>query len=206
MGVYSEYVLPRLLDLAMRNSEMARLRADWISRAAGRVLEIGIGSGLNLPFYSREVDGVLGIDPSPGLQRIAQNRAAHAGFPVELITQSAELPLPIADSSLDTVVVTWTLCSVGDPTPVLRNAARVLKPDGQLIFLEHGRAPEQRVAAWQDTITPYWKHVAGGCTLNRPMDQMIRLSGFHIQELSTGYMRGPRPLAFMYKGIANPVP
>ena len=203
MGAYSKYILPRLLDLAMRNSEMARLRAEWVSQARGEVLEIGIGSGLNLPFYSADVQRVRGLDPSLELQREARKRAALTDFPVEFVRQSAELAPPIANATIDTVVVTWTLCSVGDPVLVLRNAGRVLKPEGRLIFLEHGRSPSAAVASWQDKLTPPWKHFAGGCTLNRRIDEIIRSAGFHISHLTTGYMRGPRLMTFMYKGIAQ---
>jgi ubiquinone/menaquinone biosynthesis C-methylase UbiE len=205
MGAYSKYILPRLLDLAMRNSEMASLRVEWVSQARGEVLELGIGSGLNLPFYSADVQRVRGLDPSLELQRLARKRAALTNFPVEFFTQSAEVAPPIAHASIDTVVVTWTLCSVCDPVLVLRNANRVLKPEGRLIFLEHGRSPSPSVASWQDKLTPLWKHAAGGCTLNRRIDDIIRSAGFHISHLVTGYMRGPRPMTFMYKGIAQPV-
>ncbi len=205
MGAYSKYILPGLLDLAMRNSEMASLRAEWVSQARGKVLEIGIGSGLNLPFYAVDVARVYGLDRSPELQRIARKRAALTHFPVEFFTQSAELDPPIANASIDTVVVTWTLCSVRDPILVLRNAARVLRPEGRLIFLEHGHSPSPGVASWQNKLTPIWKHVAGGCTLNRRIDDIVRSAGFRISHLVTGYMRGPRPMTFMYKGIAQPM-
>src|SRR5713226_8685045 len=153
MGFYAQYVLPRLIDLSMRNKDAARLRADWIPHARGEVLEIGIGSGLNLPFYSREVRRVYGVDPSLELQRMARKRAAAGRLPVEFLAQSAEQPLPLPDASIDTVVVTWTLCSIPDVSPALQQMRRVLKPSGRLIFLEHGRATDPRVVAWQDRLT-----------------------------------------------------
>lgn len=205
MGFYSKHILPHLLDLAMRNKEQTRLRAQWIPHARGEVLEVGIGSGLNLPFYSREVQRLRGVDPSLELQRMARKRAAGAPFAVEFLLQSAEDPLPISTGSMDTVVLTWTLCSIPNTSRALMEIRRVLRPDGNLLFLEHGRAPDPGVALWQDRITPIWKHIAGGCTLNQKMDELIAAAGFHITELSTGYMLGPRPMTYMYQGFAQPV-
>jgi len=205
VGFYSKHILPHLLDLAMRNKEQTRLRAQWIPHARGEVLEVGVGSGLNLPFYSREVQRLRGVDPSLELQRMARKRASGAPFAVEFLLQSAEDPLPISTGSMDTVVLTWTLCSIPNTSRALMEIRRVLRPDGRLLFLEHGRAPDPGVALWQDRITPIWKHIAGGCTLNRKMDELIAAAGFHITELSTGYMLGPRPMTYMYQGFAQPV-
>ena len=173
MGIYSKYVLPRLIDLTMRNKEATRLRADWIPQARGEVLEVGIGSGLNLAFYSSQVQRVYGVDPSIELQRIARNRAAAGPLHVEFFSQSAEEPLPLPSGSVDTAVLTWTLCSIPNPSKALREIKRVLKPAGRLIFLEHGRSPDLQVAAWQDRLTPSWKRIAGGCHLNRRVDEII---------------------------------
>jgi ubiquinone/menaquinone biosynthesis C-methylase UbiE len=203
MGFYAKHVLPHLLDLAMRNEEQSRLRAEWIPHASGDVLEVGIGSGLNLPFYTREVRRIFGVDPSLELQRMARKRAESVPFEVNFFGQSAEGSIPLADSSIDTVVVTWTLCSMANASQALLEIKRILKPDGRLLFLEHGRAPDSKVAAWQDRLTPVWRHIAGGCTLNRKMDEVIATAGFRITELLTGYMRGPRPMTFMYKGFAQ---
>ncbi len=194
MGVYAKHVLPHLLDLAMRNKEQARLRAEWIPRARGDVLEVGIGSGLNLPFYTQEVRRIYGVDPSLELQRMACKRAKSVPFEVTFFAQSAEASIPLAESSIDTVVVTWSLCSMANAPQSLLEVKRILKPDGRLLFLEHGRAPDANVASWQDRITPVWRHIAGGCTLNRKMDELIAQAGFRITELITGYMRGPRPM------------
>src|SRR5438876_9526088 len=186
MGFYAKHVLPHLLDLAMRNEEQARLRAEWIPRARGDVLEVGIGSGLNLPFYTREVRRIYGVDPSLELQRMARKRAESVPFEVEFFAQSAEASIPLADSSTDTAVVTWSLCSMANASQALLEMKRILKPEGRLLFLEHGRAPDSNVAAWQDRITPVWRHIAGGCTLNRKMDELIARAGFRITELTTG--------------------
>ena len=147
MGLYAKYVLPRIIDLAMRNEETARLRAAWVPLARGEVLEVGIGSGLNLPFYSSDVHRIYGVDPSVELQRIARGRAVAAPVEVEFLSQSAEEPLPLADASIDTVVTTWTLCSIANAPKALREMKRVLKASGHLLFLEHGRAARHRVGA-----------------------------------------------------------
>jgi len=202
MRLYTKYILPRLLDLAMRNQEIARLRAEWIPRARGEVLEVGIGSGLNLAFYSAAVHHLLGVDPSRELLTLAHNRIRLAHFKIELLLQSAQDALPVADGSIDTAIVTWTLCSMTDPVQALLEVKRVLKPEGHLIFVEHGRAPDSDVAIWQDRITPLWKHVAGGCTLNRRIDQLITTAGFEVAELATEYTRGPRPMTYTFKGVA----
>ncbi len=201
--IYARYFLPTLTDLAMRNRELSRLRAQWIARARGEVLEIGIGSGLNLPYYSSEVRHIYGIDPSAELQRLARKRLHSVAVPVDFLLQSAGQPVPLPEESIDTVVVTWALCSIEDPARALLQARRVLKPAGQLIFIEHGRAPEAGVRRWQSRLTPAWKHIAGGCHLDRKVDDLIAGAGFQIAELSTSYLSGPRLLTFMYRGIAN---
>ena len=201
MGLYTKYVLPRIIDLAMSNRETRRLREAWIPQARGEVLEVGIGSGLNLAFYSSEVQHVYGVDPSIELQRMARKRLGP--MYVEFLSQPAEEPLPLADASIDTVVLTWTLCSIGDPQRALREMKRVLKASGRLIFVEHGRAPDPGVARWQDRLTPFWKRIGGGCHLNRRIDQLITEAGFQIGELRMCYLPGPRPMAYTYQGLAQ---
>jgi ubiquinone/menaquinone biosynthesis C-methylase UbiE len=203
MSLYAKYVLPRLLDWAMRNPEAARLRAQWIPYARGDVLEVGVGSGLNLPFYSSQVRRIYGLDPSGELRRLARSRAPAAPVEVEFFPQPAEDPVPLPSASIDTVVVTWTLCSIRNAPKALREVKRVLKGDGQLIFVEHGRAPDRPVADWQDRLTPIWRRLAGGCHLNRKIDDLIEAAGFRIHELSTSYLRGPRPMTYTYQGIAR---
>jgi ubiquinone/menaquinone biosynthesis C-methylase UbiE len=204
MGLYSRFVLPRLIDLAMKNKDAARLRAEWIPQARGEVLEVGLGSGLNLPFYSREVRRVVGVDPSVELQRLARERVDAGRVPVEFMAQSAEERLPLEAGSVDTVVITWTLCSVPNASRALQEMKRVLKTDGQLIFIEHGRAPEPGVIAWQDRLTPVWKRFTGGCHLNRKVDELISGAGFRVRELKTSYLPGPRPMTYTYQGLAEP--
>lgn len=201
-GAYECHVLPWLIALAMRSPAIARERARLLPRASGRVVEIGVGSGLNLPFYGEAVDGVIGLDPSMRLLGMTRQRAARATFPVELVQGSAE-HLPLRDGLADTVVSTWTLCSVPDPDRALREVGRVLKPDGRLLFVEHGRAPDNRVRAWQDRLTPAWSRVAGGCHLNRAIPSLVAAAGFRITELEVGYGAGPRPLSYLYRGLAE---
>lgn len=203
MTLYARYVLPRILDLAMRSKEAARLRAAWIPHARGEVLEIGIGSGLNLPFYSPQVEHVYGVDPSVELQRMARKRLPAGRIQVDFLPQSAEEALPLGDASIDTIVMTWTLCSIANAPKALQQARRLLKPGGRLLFVEHGRAPDRGVVAWQDRLTPYWKRMAGGCHLNRKVDELIAAAGFRITELNTFYLPGPRPMTYTYQGFAQ---
>ncbi|PYT29458.1 MAG: SAM-dependent methyltransferase [Acidobacteria bacterium] len=203
MGLYAKFVLPRIIDLAMSNRKTRHLRAAWIPLACGEVLEVGIGSGLNLAFYSSEVRRVFGVDPSVELQRMARKRLG--SIDVEFLSQSAEEPLPLADGSIDTVVLTWTLCSIADPQRALKEMKRVLKACGKLIFVEHGRAPDPGVAVWQDRLTPLWKRIGGGCHLNRRIDEMIKQAGFQIPELTASYIPGPRPMTYTYQGIARTI-
>jgi len=203
MSLYSKYFLPYLLDLTLRNREAARLRRKWIPKARGQVLEIGIGSGLNLPFYSSQVERVWGVDPSRELLKMARRRANELPFEIEFLEQSADAALPIDSATVDTVVVTWSLCTIGNPLPALEEARRVMKPRGQLVFIEHGRSPDAPVAAWQDRLTPVWKLLAGGCTLNRPMVELVTTAGFAVSELTTGYIPGPRPMTYTYEGSAR---
>ena len=202
VGVYERWILPRLLDLSMRNRLLDHYRQRTIETARGLVLEVGVGSGLNLRFYSRAVDRVCGIDLSPELLRLAHTRTADAVVPVSLLTASAE-HLPFAVTAFDTVVMTWTLCSIANPVAALIEMRRVLKPSGQLLFVEHGLSPEFRIARWQHRLTPCWKRIGGGCHLDRKMDELIRSAGFEIDAMETGYMKGPKPWTFNVPGCGN---
>lgn len=202
MSLYDRVVLPRLTHLVMRSSRLAEYRARLLAQAEGEVLEIGIGSGLNLPFYGAAVRRVVGVDPSPGLARLAERAIARAPMPVELLPVSAEA-LPLADASIDTAVSTWTLCSIPDPLRALREVRRVLKPGGRLLFVEHGLAPDAGVARWQHRLTPYWRVCAGGCHLDRPVAALVEEAGFALCDLEVGYMPGPRVLTYLYEGRAG---
>lgn len=182
---------------------MTNIRALAIPNAAGAVLELGIGSGLNLPFYSGNVKCLYGVDPSPELLGRARTRAAQVAFPVVLLNQSAER-VPLKDQSVDTVVSTWVMCSIPDLPRVLREIKRVLKPDGRLLFAEHGLSADPEVQKWQNRLTPIWRRIGGGCMLNKKIDDLIGSAGFQITDLNTGYIRGLRPLTYIYQGSARP--
>jgi SAM-dependent methyltransferase len=205
MGIYDRRVLPVLIDLVMRSGRLAEVRSRLLGEARGEVLEIGIGSGLNLPFYGPQVRRVIGIEPSAVLAGKTRRAAARADLAVEVLEVSAEA-LPLADASVDTAVSTWTLCSVPDPLRALREMRRVLRPGGSLIFVEHGLAPEPAVARWQRRLTPLWRRCAGGCHLDRPMAQLVAEAGFVVRRLETGYMAGPRVLTYLYEGRAEQRP
>jgi ubiquinone/menaquinone biosynthesis C-methylase UbiE len=204
MGFYARRVLPHIINLAMKNRDATRLREVWVPRARGEVLEIGIGSGLNIPFYSSEVERVYGVEPSLALQEMARRKETAGRTKVEFLSQSAEDPLPLPDQSIDTIVMTWTLCSIPNPSQALVQMRRVLQTQRRLLFIEHGRAPDQGVAAWQDRLTPIWRKIGGGCHLNRKIDELIVSAGFQIAELKTYYLPGPRPMTYTYQGFADP--
>jgi ubiquinone/menaquinone biosynthesis C-methylase UbiE len=201
MSLYRKFILPRLLDRAMRDRHLVPYRQRALAAAEGLVLEIGVGSGLNLPRYAAGLERVVALDPSPPLLLLAAKRRGEARVPVSLLCASGER-LPFAEGFFDTAVTTWTLCSVADPLAMLREARRVLKPGGKLLFVEHGLSPTPRTASWQHFLTPCWKAIAGGCHLDRPIDALIRAAGFRIAALDTGHMPGPKPWTFMYQGSA----
>ena len=201
MNFYERWILPPILDLIMRQKHLTKYRRTAVAAARGRVLEIGVGSGLNFSLYGKEVELVYGIDPSPRLLAIARRRAAASTVPVELLLGSATA-IPLADDAVDTVVMTWTLCSIPDPLAALREIRRVLKPNGTLCFVEHGLSPEPGIERWQHRITPAWRRVAGGCHLDRKIDELIRLAGFNLTNLQVEYAPGPRTMSYMYEGCA----
>lgn len=203
MSLYERYILPRILDLVMRNPETRRCRQQAIPAAEGRVLEIGMGSGLNLPFYGPAVSEVHGVDPSEPLKRMADPAMKELPFPVHYAIDSAEA-LGFDDDVFDTVVTTWTLCTIPDAQSALRELRRVAKPGGQMIFAEHGLAPDPGVARWQNRLNPIWRPIAGGCNLNRRIDAMIEAAGWRIERLENRYFKGPKPLTYNYIGIARP--
>lgn len=203
MSFYDRWVLPPVLDLVMRQRQLAKYRSTVVTAASGRVLEVGVASGLNFPLYGKQVEIVFGIDPSLRLLAIARRRAVAAGIRADLLLGSATA-IPLADNTVDTVVMTWTLCSIPDPLVALREMRRVLKPGGRLLFVEHGLSPEPGVECWQHRLTPMWRHIAGGCHLDRKMDDLIRSAGFDLTELRTEYARGPRMMTYMYEGCARP--
>jgi ubiquinone/menaquinone biosynthesis C-methylase UbiE len=202
VGLYAKYVLPRLVHLACSADAHMRQRQKVVPRASGRVLEVGVGSGLNLSFYDpTRVTKVWALEPSPELRRMAKAAAAAASVDVEVIGLPAE-EIPLEDASVDTVLITYTLCTIPDPARALRQMARVLAPGGRLLFCEHGAADDPSVRKWQDRLTPVWKRVGGGCHLNRHIPSLIEQAGFRIEAMETMYLPGWRPASFNYWGSA----
>ena len=203
MGFYQNYIVPWLTHLSMRQTQLVPYRSRVVSNATGRVLEIGIGSGLNLPFYSQSVNEIVGLDPSPRLLEMADEAARRSSVPVELIEGTAEA-IPIEAASIDTVVTTWTMCSIPNLDQALQEVRRILRPSGRLLFVEHGLSPDPRVAWWQDRLMPVWTHLSGGCHLNRAIEDVIKRAGFSIEQLDKGYLTGPKIMTFVYEGLAIP--
>ena len=202
MSLYSRFVLPPVLNLVMKDRRLRERRERLVPRAHGAVLEVGIGSGLNLPFYDgARVRRLTAVDPSRELLAMARKNAGRLNAEIELVQQSAErLPFPAA--SFDSAVLTWTLCSVPDPAAALAEIRRVLRPGGELFFVEHGLAPEPDVARWQQRLTPLWRPIAGGCHLDRPMDALMRRA-FPSVQIDSFYLEGPRFITYMYEGRAS---
>ena len=203
MGFYADRIVPHLVHVAMGNRRFLPYRKRVIGAAHGRVLEIGVGSGRNLPFYTGQVRALVGLDRSPRLLAMAHRASAAAPVPLELIEGSAEA-LPLDSRGFDCVVTTWTLCSISDVRRALTEIRRVLKPDGQLLFVEHGLAREPGVRQWQDRLTPLWRPLAGGCHLNRPIRSLIEGAGFAIGRFDAGYMPGPKVMTYLSEGSATP--
>ncbi len=203
MTIYQQYVLPKMIDMACSTGNVMQARAQIVPQAIGEVLEIGIGSGLNLAFYNaNKVSSIIGIDPAAQMQSLVYKRAASIDIPVA--TLAADIYGIDAESErFDTIVMTFTLCSIDDPIPALKEMARVLKPTGRLLFCEHGLAPEPSVERWQRRLTPLWKPIAGGCHLDRDMAALIRASGFTIEALTTEYLPGPKLMSYIYSGSAQ---
>lgn len=204
MGLYSRHVFPRMCHWAMRSKVLLPFRSRVAGCAEGRVLEIGIGSGLNLPHYSAAARCVIGIEPSRELLRMARWEQRATAVPFELVEGSAEF-LPFDTASMDAVVTTWTLCTIPDVERALSEMRRVLRPHGALFFIEHGRATEPNVARWQDRLDPLWSRIAGGCHLNRPIVHFIEQAGFRIEQLEKPRIPGPPTHTFLFQGRAIPV-
>lgn len=203
-GLYARYVLPVLIDLAMRNKAARTERARFVPIARGSTLEIGVGSGLNLPFYRRDVERLYALEPASELLGKAMRVSNRLGFPIVPLCHPAER-IPLPDASIDSVVMTWTLCSIADPIAALIEIRRVLARDGQLIFIEHGRAPDPGVVRWQDRLTPMWRRFTGGCHLNRAIDALLAQGGFEASGIEKGYVPGLRVGAYFYRGVARAV-
>jgi ubiquinone/menaquinone biosynthesis C-methylase UbiE len=201
-GWYERHVLPYLIDFACGMAAIRRQRERLVGGAHGRVLEVGIGTGLNLAHYDKSrVTRLIGLDPGAGMHRLAMRRARRSGLVVELVPLSAE-SIPLPDASVDSIVMTYTLCSIADPAAALREMRRVLVPGGRLLFSEHGLAPEESVRRFQRRVQPYWMRIAGGCHLDRDIPGLIAAAGFRVPELRAEYLPGPRFVAYNYRGAA----
>ena len=204
MSLYERYCLPHLINLACGTPQIQDQRKEIIPLAYGCVVELGMGSGLNLPYYDpKRVNQLWGVEPSLGMYEKARPNLINSSIPVEWLNVPAE-ELPLENASVDTAVLTYTLCSIQNWKAVLAQVKRVLKPDGILLFSEHGLAPDSRVAKWQNRLNPLWKTFAGGCHLNRSVPDCLAASGFRIDSLETSYLLDtPKILGFNYRGIAR---
>ncbi len=204
MGFYDQFILPRFINCACGTKPIMKQREKIVPRASGTVLEIGIGTGLNLPYYDTDaVDKLIGLDPSEESWALAGQRAAALGLDIEFIGLPSEV-IPLEDDSVDTVLVTYSLCTIPDAITALRGMGRVLRPGGTLLFCEHGKAPDASICKWQDRINPWWQKIAGGCQLNRPIPAMLTESGFDIATMEEMYLPGtPRIAGYNYWGEAR---
>jgi ubiquinone/menaquinone biosynthesis C-methylase UbiE len=201
---YERHILPTALDIACGMPMISRMRQLVVPQAQGRVLEVGIGTGLNMRHYDKSrVTHITGLDPSLQLHPLARERIAQVGLPVDLIGLSAER-IPLPDASFDTVLVTYTLCTIPDAGAALREMRRVLTPAGKLLYCEHGRAPDVSVQRWQDRLQAVWGPLAGGCHLGRNIPELLASAGFTPANPETRYLPGPRPFTFHYWGVAHP--
>ncbi|MFT3927508.1 MAG: class I SAM-dependent methyltransferase [Myxococcales bacterium] len=203
MGFYDEYVLPHCIDLACGLRALGPRREQVVRELRGDVLEIGFGSGLNLPFLTADVTRVLAVDPSGGARKIARKRIAQARCPVEFVGLEAEV-IRLETASVDSALSTFTMCTIPEVEQALREVKRVLKPGARLCFLEHGRAPDAGVARWQDRLNGLQRFACGGCQLNRDIPELVRAAGFEIEQLDSEYMpQSPRTHGFLFAGWAR---
>jgi len=202
MGLYGKYILPKITEFLCSGQPIMYQRKKVVPLAKGRVLEIGIGSGLNLQFYdSSKVEYLWGLDPSAQMRKMAEKQVTDIQFEVELISLSGN-EIPLASNSVNTVLVTYTLCTIPDVVQALSEMGRVLMPEGELIFCEHGLAPDEDVRRWQNRMNPIWKRMGGGCNLNKPIPNLIEQGGFKINNIETMYIPGWKPASFTYWGSA----
>lgn len=199
---YDRHILPHMIDWVMRAPMATREREELIPQASGVVLEIGTGSGLNFAYYGGAITKLYALEPHPALNDKARARAARVPFAVEFLNLGGEA-ITLADASVDTIVCTWVLCSIGPIEQALAEMYRVLKPGGRLLFVEHGLAPTRTLALWQNRLTPAWSCCAGGCRLNRRPDLLIENAGFRLDKLEKTYLDGPKLLTYHYKGLAR---
>lgn len=204
MGFYSRHILPRLLDGAMSAKPIGYQRRKVVPRAEGRVLEIGFGSGHNLPYYDpKKVEHLWALEPAAEMRARAAERVAASPIELEYLGLSGE-QIPLDDNSADTILITYTMCTIPDVMKALSEMRRVMKPTGRMIFCEHGEAPDADVQRWQRRITPVWKAIGGGCHVGRQIPKLIQDAGFKVEDMETMYLPGtPRFAGFNYWGSAS---
>ena len=204
MSFYDKYILPSFLNCACGSKPINYQREKVVPQAQVVILEVGIGSGLNIPFYDRtKVEKIIGLDPSPELNAMAQKVADEHAVSIDFILSGAE-DIPLPDNHVDSVLVTYTMCTIPDALTANKEMLRVLKPDGRLIFCEHGLAPDAKVSKWQSRIDPFWGKIAGGCHLNRNIPELIRSAGFQIQTMDEMYLPStPKFAGYNYWGVAS---
>ena len=204
MGFYSKYIFPHLLEWALGNPELGKYRRRALEGACGNVLEVGFGTGLNLPYYPQDVHAITAIDPERMLAHRVAERVKESPVPVNFVQLDASGNLPFADATFDSIITTWTLCSIEKVEPALAEMRRLLKPDGRYLFFEHGRSDDAKTAKWQDRFNPIEKVIGEGCNINRPIDRLIKAAGFDIEALERFVMpKTPRILGEMYRGMAR---
>jgi len=203
MSFYDDRVLPHLISLACGSKPARKQREKVVPLATGDVLEIGFGSGLNLPWYDPgKVRRIWALEPAPGMRKLAQKNIAASGLEVELIDLPGE-EIPLDPDSVDSVVVTYTLCTIPDVHAALAGVRRVLRPGGRLFYCEHGRAPDAAVHAWQNRLNPAWRRFAGGCNMNRDIPALLNDAGFEIEVDNRMYVPGIRALSYNFWGSAR---
>ena len=204
MGFYDTHIMPRLIDVLCGMKAINKQREKVVPHARGRILEIGIGSGLNLPYYKADqVEKLWGLEPEEAMWKRAEKRLANVSFDFEFIGLKGE-EIPLEDNSVDTVVTTYTMCTIPDVNLALEQMRRVLKPGGVMLFTEHGKAPDAAVEKWQNRINPMWQKMAGGCNLNREIPKIVEGTGFDFAELDEMYVPGPKIATYNYWGVAKP--
>ena len=202
MGYYQDQILPRLIDFALSREQFSEIRSRVANSLEGDVVEIGFGSGLNVPYYPNSIHKLQAVDPAILGRKLASKRVKNTPVNIEYIGLDGQ-KLPLESESVDHILITWTMCTIPDIEIALKEMYRVLRKGGQLHFVEHGRSPDPKVARWQDLLNPLQKKIGGGCHLNRPIDNLISKAGFNIVQLDNFYMKAPKPIGYTFEGIAT---